>query len=284
MTPDPPQTSPPRPETPEVAELRRLRATAPHLSSAIDLQLAIIEAQRLVQARVPLPRIYGKDDVLSGRLRDRTRLIEFDDIVFDWSDARRLVRDAADLLRRFQLVGEDDAVHMTALVRDAAALPALLRAWYDAPVGAAPANGDVETGPSASQVCLIAMRPYLVRCAAAVRTWLDQMTEASVACPVCGGDADFSAWTARGRDLICSRCTCRWAYPENRCPFCGDHEDRARKQFASQTRTYRVEACDACRRYVKGFDERHAARPLILSVDAIATLPLDAAAMQLGYE
>jgi hypothetical protein len=35
---------------------------------------------------------------------------------------------------------------------------------------------------------------------------------------------------------------------------------------------------------VKGFDERHAARPLILSVDAIATLPLDAAAMQLGYE
>jgi formate dehydrogenase maturation protein FdhE len=45
-----------------------------------------------------------------------------------------------------------------------------------------------------------------------------------------------------------------------------------------------VEACNTCRRYLKGFDERHATRPLILTVDTIATLPLDAAAIQMGFE
>jgi formate dehydrogenase maturation protein FdhE len=44
-----------------------------------------------------------------------------------------------------------------------------------------------------------------------------------------------------------------------------------------------VYACDVCRRYLKAYDSRHAPRPVMVSVDAIATLPLDAAAMQRGY-
>jgi formate dehydrogenase maturation protein FdhE len=44
-----------------------------------------------------------------------------------------------------------------------------------------------------------------------------------------------------------------------------------------------VYACDVCRRYLKAYDARHASRPVMVSVDSIATLPLDAAAMQRGY-
>jgi hypothetical protein len=270
-----------------VVELRQLRHSSPHLASAIDLQLAVLEAQRLMQSRVPLPRVYGKDDVLTGRLRAGRRLIEFDDIAFDWSDARRLVRDAAELLRRFELVDNDEAAEMTALVRDAQELPLFLRAWYDRPVRDADADAlstAIEAGPGAGQVCLLAMRPYLARCAAAVAAFVDQRDTASPSCPVCAGEPDFTVWSARGRTLVCGRCTARWAYPDERCGFCGDADARARKSFASHSRTYRVEACERCRRYLKGFDERRSVRPVILSVDAIATLPLDAAALQLGFE
>jgi hypothetical protein len=38
-----------------------------------------------------------------------------------------------------------------------------------------------------------------------------------------------------------------------------------------------------CRRYLKAYDGRNASRPVMLSVDSIATLPLDAAAIQRGY-
>jgi formate dehydrogenase maturation protein FdhE len=46
---------------------------------------------------------------------------------------------------------------------------------------------------------------------------------------------------------------------------------------------YRVYGCDACRRYLKAFDGRHASRAVMPVVDAVATLPLDAAAQQRGY-
>jgi formate dehydrogenase maturation protein FdhE len=44
-----------------------------------------------------------------------------------------------------------------------------------------------------------------------------------------------------------------------------------------------VYGCDACHRYLKAYDARNAARPVLVAVDTIATLPLDAAAMQRGY-
>jgi formate dehydrogenase maturation protein FdhE len=44
-----------------------------------------------------------------------------------------------------------------------------------------------------------------------------------------------------------------------------------------------VYGCDVCRRYLKAYDARNATRPVMVSVDAIATLPLDAAAQQRGY-
>ena len=43
-------------------------------------------------------------------------------------------------------------------------------------------------------------------------------------------------------------------------------------------------ACTRCRRYVKGLDEERAGRTVLIAYDPIATLPLDAAAHQLGYE
>ena len=62
------------------------------------------------------------------------------------------------------------------------------------------------------------------------------------------------------------------------------NDDRARiTTFASRDGRYRVSACDVCRRYLKAYDARNAPRPVMIAVDTIATLPLDAAAMQRGY-
>jgi FdhE protein len=103
-------------------------------------------------------------------------------------------------------------------------------------------------------------------------------------CPLCGGDPEFSVWPADGlRQLVCSRCAGCWRFTEDICPFCDACGLAHRRSFASPSRTYRVDACDACRRYLKGFDGRAANRPLMLSFDTIATLPLDAAAIQQGY-
>jgi formate dehydrogenase maturation protein FdhE len=45
-----------------------------------------------------------------------------------------------------------------------------------------------------------------------------------------------------------------------------------------------VYGCNACRKYLKAYDARGAGRPVMPLVDTIATLPLDAAAIQRGYD
>ena len=85
------------------------------------------------------------------------------------------------------------------------------------------------------------------------------------------------------RRLICGRCVAQWNFPSLVCPFCAN-DDRARiTTFAARDGRYRVSACDACQRYLKAYDSRTASRPVMVVVDSIATLPLDAAAIQRGY-
>ncbi len=103
-------------------------------------------------------------------------------------------------------------------------------------------------------------------------------------CPVCGWEPDFSIITpAATRRLVCGRCLAQWGFAALACPFCGN-DDRTRiTSFATRDGRYRVSACDACGRYLKAYDARHASRPVLVAADTIATLPLDAAAMQRGY-
>jgi FdhE protein len=75
----------------------------------------------------------------------------------------------------------------------------------------------------------------------------------------------------------------QWGFDGTACPFCRNH-DRARlSSFATADGQYRVFGCDQCRRYLKAFDARHASRPVFPTFDNVATLPLDAAAIQRGY-
>ena len=130
----------------------------------------------------------------------------------------------------------------------------------------------------------LSMRPFLSRCAEALLPQLDLSTWRRGRCPVCGGEPEFSTITpAAERFLICGRCTAHWPYEPVACPFCGNADRSAITSFATPDGQYRIYACDACRRYLKAYDGRTATRPVMTPVDTIATLPLDAAAMQRGY-
>jgi FdhE protein len=85
------------------------------------------------------------------------------------------------------------------------------------------------------------------------------------------------------RRLLCGRCLAPWTFPPLTCPFCANDDHALITSFATRDGRYRVYACDVCRRYLKAYDARYASRPVMVSVDSIATLPLDAAAMQRGY-
>lgn len=280
---------PPRSESREVVELKQLKATQPELAPAVDMQLALVEMQRRVQGRVPLPWIQVDPEWQRAQQAAGRPLVRFGDIPLDWSDFRLTFRQTADILLRFEALERPEHETLVALGRDGNALEPLVKNWYNATSGV-DKGGDPRTHTPADapasldQVLVLAIRPFLARCAEALAQHTDLSSWAHGHCPICGWEPDFAVITPTAdRRLICGRCVAQWSYASLTCPFCSNDDRALITSFASRDGRYRVYACDVCRRYLKAYDGRTAARPVMVIVDSIATLPLDAAAMQRGY-
>jgi formate dehydrogenase maturation protein FdhE len=282
---------PPRPtraEPREIIELKQLKATNPELADAVDMQVALVEVQRRVQGRVPLPRLQPDPAWLEAQQRAAKPAVRFSDIPLDWSDFRLTLRQTADILYRFQTLEREDHDYVLALTREGNALEPLVTNWYNATSGVEEGPPPPRLPPGASDMIehllVLSIRPFLARCAEALLPRPDFAKWTHGHCPVCGWEADFAVVTPAGeRRLICGRCVAQWSYGAHTCPYCSNDERSRITSFATRDGRYRVYACDECRRYLKAYDARNATRPVIVSVDSIATLPLDAAAQQRGY-
>lgn len=283
-----------RPEARDVSELRALAERQPELAGAVQMQIDLVDAQRRVHARITTPWIELVQDAIDDRLARGARLVEFDRLAVDWTEVRLLVRQVTDIFRRHDAIEPGDVTVLHDVGRDSA-LPFLSRRWYDEPLGAqaeiAPAGlADMvaasagATSPMLGEVLRWALRPFLSRMAEVIqqRTRFDQWQRGS--CPVCGGHPEFGVVLSSGeRQLICGRCQARWGFPAVACPFCQETSRDQLVSFATPDGTYRVTACRTCCHYVKALDSRHANRPVLPSLDTIATLPLDAVVMQKGF-
>jgi hypothetical protein len=278
----PPRTI--RAEPREIQELRQIRASQPDLASAVDLQVDLLKLQRRVQARVPLPSLDLDEGRLARHSSEGGALLRFDDIPLNWSDLRFMVRETAAILRRFDAVDESVYRRVETLSREANELEPVVVGWYNAtahPGEPPPTHGGAFEG--LEEVLVLSIRPFLTRCAEVLaRTDLVNWMRGS--CPACGAEPDFAVITpAADRLLICGRCTMRWKFDPLGCPFCSNSDRSRISSFASRDGIYRVYGCDVCRRYLKAYDARNAPRSVMIAVDTIATLPLDAAAIQKGY-
>jgi hypothetical protein len=281
---DRPAERPARAESREVRELRELKNAQPDLATAADMQIELLGAQRRVQARVPLPSA-----TFDGRKPDHELCrpaLQFKDIPIDWSDFRLMIRQTADILRRFETLELADYDRIQGLARDGQ-IEAVVANWFEAAMAPARRRSEVRNADREllDQVLMLAMRPFLARCAEALLPRLELSDWHHPSCPLCGGEPEFAFINpAAERLLICGRCTGQWRFDPITCPYC-ENSDRSRiTSFASRDGRYRIYACDECHRYLKAFDGRDGSRPALLAVDSIATLPLDAAAIQRGYQ
>jgi FdhE protein len=145
-------------------------------------------------------------------------------------------------------------------------------------------GGDLGDDSALGQVIALAMRPFLSRCAEVLQQRPELANWTHTHCALCGGEPDFAVITPSAeRHLICGRCSLRWKFESLTCPYCRNSDRSRITSFATTDGKYRVYACDVCQRYLKAYDGRRATRPVMPVVDSVATLPLDAAAMQRGY-
>ncbi len=106
-------------------------------------------------------------------------------------------------------------------------------------------------------------------------------------CFVCGAKAVLGEYRGNGleRHLRCVRCGAGWGVRRLLCPFCGN-EDPSSLGFlhaGERMERARVEVCDLCRGYLKVVTAFEPNAPDEVTVEDLATLPLDYAARARGY-
>jgi hypothetical protein len=285
----------PRSESRETLELRSIRERHPELAEAVDMHLELLELQRRIQGRVTLPSIDLTTEIIARHQAEGRPLLPFEAIPVELTDLRLMVRQTADVLKRFGALDDADYQKVQASGRDMKLL-GLVADWYrsvaehpshaPAVIGHMGAAATGEAHNALSEVLTVAMRPFLSRCAEVLQQRPDLALWTHPYCALCGGAPDFAVITpAAERHLICGRCALRWKFEPLTCPFCGNRDKSRITSFAARlgAHDYRVYACDVCHRFLKAFDARRASRPVMPIVDGVATLPLDAAAMQRGY-
>ena len=288
---DPPVRSP-RAESREVTELRAVKARHPELASAVDLHIELLELQRRIQGRVPLPPLELDANIMQRHQLEGRPLLRFEHIPLDLTDLRLMVRQTADVLHRFDALDASEFQLVHTLGRGDQLLEVAGRWYRRAAERAAAASGAAVIAPAGADsepeivghVLALAMRPFLSRCAEVLQRRPELASWTHAHCALCGGEPDLATLDTQGdRHLVCGRCLLQWRFDSVTCPFCLN-SDRARiTSFGTSDGLYRVYGCDACHRYVKAFDARRANRPLMPVLDGVAMLPLDAAAMQRGY-
>jgi len=109
-------------------------------------------------------------------------------------------------------------------------------------------------------------------------------------CPFCGGMPQLSFLQIKetsaesgNRDLVCATCLTHWLFRRVVCACC--LEERPFKLGYFHTQEYdhvRVEACDTCKRYIKGVDLTRFGFAIPV-VDEVAAAALDVWAQEHGY-
>ena len=220
-------------------------------------------------------------------------LLKFEDIPLDLTDLRLMVRQTADILRRFGALEDRDHQEVQALGRDMKLLavvgsmvpqrggPAARRRRR--PVGARSARAGGRATWS-SQVLTQAMRPFLSRCAEVLQQRPTLALWTQPHCALCGGEPDFAVITpAAERHLICGAMRAALEVRAADLPVLPQQRPVAHHVVRHAGRP----VSRLCLRRLPALSEGLRRPPRQPTgdavVDSVATLPLDAAAMQRGY-
>jgi hypothetical protein len=263
-----------------MAALLELSAQHPELAPAVALERELFDGERRLQRRMGTPWIDAPAEALSAQLSRGECLLELAHLGLDWSEVRLRLRQVIDVLRRYDVLDAADARQLHDLDRDAQ-LPDLVGRWFASAPGR-PVPPERPVDGVVGDVLSLAMRPFLARAADVVTQRVSVDGWGRPTCPMCGGRPVFAVLGNGGeRRLICGRCHGRWPFPTRRCHQCLGEQIRV---FSAHDGVYHVTACETCRRYLKALDVRRAGRPFFLALDTVATLALDQAVVEQGFQ
>ena len=252
----------------------------------IDAYGRLLRLQVEAKSRIAAPGLALDRELVSGRLRQGTPIVSFEDLSLDWPLVQELFRSVALVLAEYAGQHPTDALGLEGLASDVSRLKQAAGYWYQGKsLATIAAENQVSEGLLAAAI-QAALYPFLAVHSEAILKMVDQELWRRRYCPICGGKPDFSFLDKeRGaRWLLCSRCDTEWLFQRLECPYCGTQSHDALTYFTNKQELYRLYTCKKCQSYIKVIDLRKTSAEVLLPLERIMTADLDRQATEAGYK
>lgn len=255
----------------------------PDLAPYYELHRTLLELQEKTKKEITATLEMADEEALQARIQQGLPLLSFFQLPIDAARFVSLAQKIAQVLTEYDVETGDRT-----LPTDDAEWVSLAQQRFEAEqaVEERDQESPEEAKATLAQMVVdVALKPYLEWAAEQVLPHVDQERWKRRHCPVCGGAPDFSTLDAEtgARRLLCSRCDSQWLYRRVGCPFCGNINHTRLAYYPSEDNVYRLYICQECQRYLKTIDLRKVGRTVLLPVERVTTVAMDAAARQEGY-
>jgi FdhE protein len=254
----------------------------PDLAPYYEFHRTLLELQNEAKERITATLEMADEEALKSRLLQWLPLVSFAQLPIEPGRFARLAKEIAQEVIEYNIKVAD----RTLPADDAEWISLAQRRFEAGQMVEEEREESLEAEATLAQMAVdVALKPYLAWAAERVMPHVDQDHWKREYCPVCGGAPDFATLDAESgaRRLMCSRCDSQWLYRRMGCTSCGTTDHTKLAYYPSEDNVYRLYVCQECRHYLKTIDLREAKRVILLPVERVTTVAMDAAARQEGY-
>lgn len=258
-------------------------AAKAHSSRFFDFYHDLLEIQAEAEEKAVSPELKLDKDEITNRLDAGQPILSHEDLVFDWEMVNAVFHRIACLFSGYpEILGpvpESLSAAGLKLPHD------WVKAWFKGEE--IPAGLDTDSVHPLLLTTLVqqTLRPFLIGYGQALKGTFNQDTWRRSNCPVCGAKPEFAYLEKEvgARWCLCSACATEWLFKRMQCPYCDNVDGSSLSFLTSDEGLYRLYLCEQCKSYLKAIDLRKAPQEIVVAVESLITVAMDAQAQEKGY-
>jgi len=262
-------------------EWKRETGASPEL---VEFYAKLLTVHSRMAQLIDTPQPSLSSETADARLNQGFPLTTFDDLNLNLSLLKEIFSEVVSLYAEYpQLFGPlpKSLIEVESYYPH---LEEMAQAWYEEAKLPVTVMADDVNEHLLEDIIQATLKPFFANYAKALRTLVNHDYWRRSYCPICGGEPDLAFLDRENgaRWLVCSRCDTEWLFQRLGCPYCGNVNQRTIAYFTDDG-LYRLYVCEECKQYLKAIDLRQTQEEIVLPLERLFTLPLDAQAQEQGY-
>jgi len=254
-----------------------------HSSRFFDFYHGLLEIQAEAEEKAASLELKLDKDEIARRLNSGRSILSYEDLCLNWEQVNAVFHRIVCLLAKYpEMLGP---VPKSLIVEGFTLPPDWVKAWFKGEEIPAGLDSDSVHPLLLTTLVQQTLRPFLIGYAQALKGSFNQDSWRRSNCPVCGAKPEFAYLEKEvgARWCLCSACATEWLFKRMQCPYCDNVDGSSLSFLTSDEGLYRLYLCEQCKSYLKAIDLRKTSRDVLVSLESLTTVDMDAQAQEKGY-